>query len=371
MSTRKNDAQWMEKQQRWQIKVQKDGQRRTFYSSNPSRRGKVEAERKADHWLEVGSCDEHIKLKDLWAQYIDMLHETSHRSTYTQIETYGKNWIIPFLGQKKMSAIKAQGWQDCINAAAKAGKAQKTCKNIRAAITGFLKYAKRRGIPTDLDELTIPKIAVPGERKILQPDDLEVLFTQDTVTKHGEKQPCTFIHAWRFAVLVGLRPGELCGLKWDDIQGGVLTIKRSINSYKEVTPGKNKNAKRRIVLPPRAASVLLDQQGFLRAASIKSAYIFPDEQGDPANPRVLYDRWKFYRREHGLNCSPYELRHTAASMAQAEVPEALLKRVFGHSKSMDTYGVYGHEVDGELDLVAQKLEAAYDRILPKDKKSGL
>ena len=41
------------------------------------------------------------------------------------------------------------------------------------------------------------------------------------------------------------------------------------------------------------------------------------------------------------------------------------------SKSMDTYGIYGHEVDGELDLVAQKLETAYDRILPKDKKSGL
>ena len=371
MSTRKNDAQWMEKQQRWQIKVQKDGQRRTFYSSNPSRRGKVEAERKADHWLEVGSCDENIKMSTLWEQYIEMLHDTSHKSTYAQIETNGRNWLLPYLGGKKMAKIRAQGWQDCINSAASQGKSQKTCKNIRAAITGFLKYAKRRGIPVDLDELTIPKIAVAGERKILQPSNLEVLFTEDTIFSHGQDRPCIFIHAWRIAVLIGLRPGELCGLMWSDLKGGTLTVQRSINSYGEITPGKNKNARRSIVLPQRAAAELIDQRKHLRFWGIESPYIFPAEDGQSANPKILYDRWKIYRKQHGLDCSPYELRHTAASMAQSEVPEALLKRVFGHSKSMDTYGIYGHEVDGELDLVAQKLETAYDRILPKDKKSGL
>ena len=48
MSTRKGQAKWDDKAKRWRISVQKDGVRRAFYSSNPSTRGKFEAERKAD-----------------------------------------------------------------------------------------------------------------------------------------------------------------------------------------------------------------------------------------------------------------------------------------------------------------------------------
>ena len=46
MATRKVEAKWMENQQRWQVKVQDDGERKAFYSPIPGRKGKIEAERK-------------------------------------------------------------------------------------------------------------------------------------------------------------------------------------------------------------------------------------------------------------------------------------------------------------------------------------
>ena len=49
---RTNTAVWMEKYNRWQIKVQKDGLRKTFYSSTPGRTGQREANAKADAWLD-------------------------------------------------------------------------------------------------------------------------------------------------------------------------------------------------------------------------------------------------------------------------------------------------------------------------------
>ena len=52
MAERKNEAQWIESRQRWQIKVQVDDKRKTFTSYTPGRKGKVEAERKADRWIE-------------------------------------------------------------------------------------------------------------------------------------------------------------------------------------------------------------------------------------------------------------------------------------------------------------------------------
>ena len=57
------------------------------------------------------------------------------------------------------------------------------------------------------------------------------------------------------------------------------------------------------------------------------------------------------------------MRHTLISLAKADVPEQLLKMVVGHSDSMDTFGVYGHEVDGELKRAAALLDGVFDRVL--------
>ena len=51
MAERKNEAKWLDKYQRWQINVQKDGKRKTFYSKTPGTKGKIDAEKQADKWL--------------------------------------------------------------------------------------------------------------------------------------------------------------------------------------------------------------------------------------------------------------------------------------------------------------------------------
>lgn len=48
---RKGEACWIEKRQRWQLSVQREKVRKCFVSSTPGRRGKHEAEAKADEWL--------------------------------------------------------------------------------------------------------------------------------------------------------------------------------------------------------------------------------------------------------------------------------------------------------------------------------
>ena len=57
-----------------------------------------------------------------------------------------------------------------------------------------------------------------------------------------------FIHAYRFQVLTGLRPGELVGLRWADVKGGTVFISRAVNVLGEQTRGKNDNAVRAFVL---------------------------------------------------------------------------------------------------------------------------
>ena len=74
-------------------------------------------------------------------------------------------------------------------------------------------------------------------------------------------------------------------------------------------------------------------------------------------------KWATYSKQHGIKCSLHEMRHTFISVAKADVPEQLLKQAVGHTKNMDTFGVYGHEVEGEMTRVANIMDNVFDVLL--------
>ena len=160
----------------------------------------------------------------------------------------------------------------------------------------------------------------------------------------------------------GLRRGELCGILNSHIDGNILHIDQSINRLGDTTPGKNDNARRYFVLSKHAMAILEDQRAMLKSKGIISPWAFPSLDGSASDPNAVYREWKIYRRQHDIHSSLHELRHTLISVAKADVPEELLKRVVGHSKNMDTFGVYGHDVNGELDRVANIFDSIFDRI---------
>ncbi|MFZ5975238.1 MAG: tyrosine-type recombinase/integrase [Bacillota bacterium] len=364
MPQRKNEAKWIESRQRWQINVQQDGERRTFTDPTPGKKGKAAAERKAEKWLEKRTENSNIRFQQLWYKFIADVKATTGTANYKKHEQMGRLWLLPKLKLKRASAITLQNYQDCINAAYKKGLSKKSCKNVRASITAVYNYARKQRIVMEKPEgLAVPTGAPVGERKILQPDDLKVLFAQDTITDHKRIKKCFFIHAWRFIVLTGLRRGEACGLKNQDIEGNVLFIRRSINSDNEETSGKNNNARRYIVLPNHALGVIEAQKQMLKEHGIISPWVFPDEYGDVLDPNHLFRKWKTYRKQYGIACTLHEMRHTLISIAKVDMPDQLLKRIVGHSKSMDTFGVYGHDVDGELQRAANILDDIFGAVL--------
>ena len=70
MGKRTNTATWSEKYKRWQINVQRDGKRRSFYSSTPGRTGQREANAKADAWLDDGIEGGNIRVSALYKDFI-------------------------------------------------------------------------------------------------------------------------------------------------------------------------------------------------------------------------------------------------------------------------------------------------------------
>lgn len=357
---RTNTAIWLEKYARWQIKVQKNNIRKTFTSATPGRNGQRECNKRADEWLDDGIPENKSKVSALSMRYIDELKLTTSRSNYEQYEGYFKNWINPKIGKISIENLSEQHFQSVINEAYSKGKAKKTLQNMRACMMSFLKFCRKSKATTlFVEDLKIPHGAKSEEKAILQPSDLKILFDKDTVLSRGGSIKEIYINAYRFEVATGLRPGEIAGLKKADISGKIISISRSINVHNEITTGKNDNARRQFYLNDFTLAILSEQFVMLKEIGVSSAYVFCDRSGESIKQTNYYKHWVAYRDGAGLSkVSPYELRHTFVSMAKS-IPEGYLKQLVGHSKSMDTYGTYSHEVDGDLkaasDLINQIL----------------
>lgn len=374
MAERKNEAVWIEKQQRWQIKVQHNGERKTFYSMRAGKKGKVEAERKADTWLENGLRNGSQRLGTLWDAYVDREKAVNGPKSdgYLKAECFGRLYIKPRLGHKRMDAITPQDWQDVIDYVyAERNLSSKSLQNIRGSITAFWHYCRRSEINfrQPIDPLKIPRNAKRGEKKSLQEGDIRTLFAVDgyiiSTARSTRYHRPHYLHLWRFMVLTGLRPGEAIGLTRNNLDGNVLTITRSINTHDVITQGKNDNARRQIVLSALALGVLDDQANYLKSKGIISPLIFPATDGGTAREDSVYGSWVTYRNTVGISaCTPYEMRHTFVTFTP-NIPDAVLRPMIGHSTRMDTRRIYGHQTSGQLADAAEIVNANFTAILQR------
>lgn len=78
--------------------------RKAFQSSTPGRKGKREAEAKADDWLESGREDMNFVLA--WQQFLDYQLNHNSRASYVCHESIGRNYILPNIKTTMVSKIR-------------------------------------------------------------------------------------------------------------------------------------------------------------------------------------------------------------------------------------------------------------------------
>lgn len=274
-----------------------------------------------------------------------------------------RTWMLPELGQTWLYDVNDGDLQLVLDSAAAAGRSKKTVQDIRSAMQVLIKHYRRKGATKYRpEELEIPSYTRTKRKSILQPEHIVTLFSIDTTILYNHLEIDRYIHAYRFQVLTGLRPGELVGLRWSDVdfRHNMIHINRSINVDGIETVGKNENALRTIALNQLARKELIAQR-ILSGRSGSGDAVFPIST--EANYRNRFQR---YCEANELpRITAYELRHTFVSIAAA-LPEGELKAIVGHSKSMDTFGVYGHPVAGASEKTAVKLEHIFLEVLQSE-----
>ena len=144
-------------------------------------------------------------------------------------------------------------------------------------------------------------------------------------------------------IMTGLRRGEICGLKWTDINfdDGTITIKRTVSAKHgggiRIGDTKTDAGTRTIVLPPSVLTLLKGKERITQ-------WIFPHTLNpeEPLHPGTAYGKLKAILKREGLPLIRFhDLRHTFATQAmQGGVDAKTLSGILGHtdaSFTLDTY----------------------------------
>lgn len=368
MGKRTGTAHWVESRKHWRIDVQKDGKQRPFYSSTPGRKGQREANEKADLWLDDG-IDGSTKAGIMCDRFIEALKDRkTSESHWSQYEMYLRLYAKPKIGKKAIEKVTENDLQDIINYAHSVGNegeglAKKTLQNVRACLRSFMKFCRGAQASKLFPEnLYIPNDAKKSKKGTLQPNDIKILLTHNKTLRRGAAVDDWYIHAYRFEMIVGLRPGELIGLDIRDICGVTCTIQRSINEKKVETQGKNDNAIRQFEIPEIGLREVAAQRKMLLASGVSTTVLFPDRYGNRVLQGTYRDNWKRYRDYNGISDkTPYELRHTFFSTTKT-LPPDLIKPIGGHSAGFDGEN-YKHEVEGDAHRAAVMVNEIFTELI--------
>mgnify|MGYP003290392645 CR=1 FL=1 len=349
---------WNENEQRWTYRVTSYGVTKKFTSRKKGTAGKREVIAKAREF-EQGSFGSARSFSEEWNRFLEDVEARSSKCNLDNIKQIGRLYILPNVNQKRtFYSYTLAEFQRILNGCTKqdgSPLSRKSLSNIRGTLTSLINYARIDGA-TEIPfcSLYVPKFALEKqEKQILLPEQIHAIFEP-----HDD---IFYINLWRLMLVTGMRPGEALGLKWSDVLDNRIIIQRSVNRDSDITPGKNKNARRIIPMNEILSKILADQKE--KTAKYKSEWIFCNQSGAMASQNAIYSSIENNKNRLGFTFSPYSLRHTFVSMVKNDIPEQMIKSIVGHSVSMDTFGTYGHEIQGEAEQASAKISMIFNSVI--------
>ena len=265
--------------------------------------------------------------------------------------------IKPFIGHKQLASLTTADIQKFYNKIKKEGRvhphpihghvlSDSMVRKIHMMLHEAMEVAvrERNIVRNPTDNTTIPKKTIT-EKQVL--DDSQLNRFLEAI--QGEPYWHDFFYV---EVMTGLRRGEICGIKWSDIDfnEGTLCIKRSVSTKEGggVSIGETKTdaGVRTIIMPPSVATLLQEKQ-----ADAISEWVFPHytNPSDPLHPSSAYKKLKTILKNIELPMMRFhDLRHTFATHAtDGGVDPKTLAGILGHTDASFTLDTYTH-VTGDM-----------------------
>jgi integrase len=317
---------------RFRVDVSLKGRRLTRFTPNLTLARELESSLRADLLRDEFDISAHRvksipKLDDVWTRFLEWGKE--HKKTWKIDEYNYSTHLQPRFGSKTLDTITSFDVErlkiEMKRATSKQGRpyTQATIKHQLVLMKRLYNLAQRWGMYSGDNPMT--RVDIPR----LDNQKTEILSDEETESLLNvlDTWPCRDTVAFiRFAMLSGMRRGELFRLKWEDIdfEHGIVRI---------VAPkgGKTMN----VPVSSRALDVL-------RALPITATFVFPGKNGEQRTD--FKGPWQRIRKAAGLpdDFRFHGLRHNFASQLVSKgVDLAVIRELLTH-KDTRTTARYSH-----------------------------
>lgn len=280
-------------------------------------------------------------------------------------------YLAPGLGHHRLAKLTPQQVQATLNALAATGLAPRTVAHARAVLRQALGKAEQWGLvarnaaalaDAPQVEEPEPRVVAPAEaRRLLdaaRDDRLAALYS--------------------VALALGLREGEILGLRWADVDlaAGTLRVEvqlQRVDGAPRLVPLKTRRSRRTLHLPEVCAAALkahrvrLVEERLLAGERWRGGdwdLVFPTRVGTPIDARNLVRSFKALLTRAGIpDMRFHDLRHACTSLLIAQgIPARVVMETLGHSQIGVTLNRYAH-VAPEVQKEAAR---AMDRLFGAD-----
>lgn len=294
---------------------------------------------------------ERITVETFLNRWLETVKRSNRYTTHKGYAQICRDHVIPRIGKIFMAKLTQAQIQGVLDALHDTGRARNTIRNVKAALMTATADCERQ-YPNAYHAVRaakLPKVEKKGKPVMhaLTPEQVQQLF----VAVESERLKALY---W-VAVLLGLRQGELLGLKVEDIdlETRTLYVRQAAQSQKGkgvvLVPTKTEASESPLPLPDVLIPILREHLATLDEERTYSKWkendlLFPTVVGTAMSGRNLVRHFKAMLKRADLpEIRFHDLRHSCASLLIAlGVHPRVVMEILRHSQISTTMNIYAH-----------------------------
>ena len=277
---------------------------------------------------------------------------TVRETTLESYRSLTNNQVKRFIGDKQLSSLTTADIQKFYNKIKKQGRVKPKrdgSHELSDSVVRGVHMMLHEALDTAVRERLIAKNPTNGttipknnyaEKQILGDEQLDAFMEE--IKKEEYWYDFFYVE-----VMTGLRRGEICGLKWSDIDFNTnkLRVQRSVSKKKGggivIGETKTNTGTRNITMPPSVTEILLKRKQTAITEWVFPAFLNPEQ---PIHPEAAYRKLKVILKHAELPLIRFhDLRHTFATHAmKGGVDAKTLSGILGHTNASFTLDTYTH-----------------------------
>ncbi|MFI1955637.1 tyrosine-type recombinase/integrase [Streptomyces xinghaiensis] len=292
-------------------------------------------------------------------------------STFDKYEAHVRLYLVPSLGAKRLESLgvaDVRRFLVRLEQQTTAATAKESHRVLRTALSAACR-----------EELITRNVASLVEPPRAKSRELSPWTLDETLAFLAAARKDPLYAAFVLAIAMGLRRGEIVGLRWTDVdlEKRVLYVRQQTQRRRGVLYDDDPKGRRRRAVPLPAMCVAPLRWHRMRQAAAKhrageswkdGGYVFATRTGSPVEPRNLYRSFTRVAESAGLRVIRlHDARHGCATLLTAAgVAPRVVMEILGHSQISITMDVYTHVVqDTQREAISHM-----DRLLKRRHGAG-